>query len=81
LDKQFEKVDAKIIGANGNIFSLIAISQKALKQNGYYNEADELFKRVTNSKSYDDGLNIILEYVNPISINDNDNDNENGLEY
>ena len=71
MKNKFEKVDAKIIGANVNIFNLIAISQRALKENGYLDEANELYKRVTNSKSYDEGLNIILEYVNPVSENDN----------
>lgn len=71
MKNKFEKVDAKIIGANGNIFNLIAISQRALKENGYLDEANELYKRVTNSKSYEEGLNIILEYVNPVSENDN----------
>lgn len=71
MKNKFEKVDAKIIGANGNIFNLIAISQRALKENGYLDEANELYKKVTNSKSYEEGLNIILEYVNPVSENDN----------
>ena len=71
MKNKFEKVDAKIIGANGNIFNLIAISQRALKENGYLDEANKLYKKVTNSKSYEEGLNIILEYVNPVSENDN----------
>lgn len=68
MNEDFEKVDAKIIGANGNVYNLLAICQRALKDNGYNDEANELYKRVTNSESYDIALNIMQEYVNPISV-------------
>lgn len=68
MNEDFEKVDAKIIGADGNVYNLLAICQRALRENGYKKEADELFKRVTNSESYDMALNIMQEYVNPISV-------------
>jgi len=67
MKEDFKKVDAQIIGADGNVFNLIGICQKALKKNGYYNEASELFSRVTNSHSYDEALQIMCEYVNPVS--------------
>ena len=66
IDKEFKKVDAKIIGADGNVFNLIAICSKALKRNGYYKESEELVKRVTSSQSYDEALSIMCEYVNPV---------------
>lgn len=65
INKNFEKVDAPIIGADGNVFNLIGICQRALKENGYQKEAKELSDRVTSSKSYDEALNIMMEYVNP----------------
>lgn len=65
INKNFEKVDAPIIGADGNVFNLIGICQRALKENGYQKEAKELGDRVTSSKSYDEALNIMMEYVNP----------------
>ena len=46
MNKDFEKVDAKIIGADGNVFNLLGICQRALKENGYKQEAEELYKRV-----------------------------------
>lgn len=70
MEKEFEKVDAKILGADSNVFTLIGICQRALRDNKYDKEAEELYERVTNSKSYDEALNIMLEYVNPISVNE-----------
>lgn len=72
MKKDFEKVDAEIIGADGNVFNLIGICQRALKRNGYRDEAKELADRVTSSSSYDEALNIMMEYVNPISNNEED---------
>lgn len=66
MDKKFKKVPAKIIGADGNVFNLIGICTKALKRNGYYDEAKELFTRIQESKSYDEALSIMTEYVEPI---------------
>ena len=63
-----EKVKAPIVGADGNIFNLIGISCMALKREGFYKEADELSTRVMESKSYDEALNIIMEYVDPVDV-------------
>lgn len=68
MKKEFEKVDAKIIGVDGNVFNLIGICQKALRKEGYENEAKELYERVTSSGSYDEALQIMMEYVNPQSV-------------
>jgi len=72
--EDFEKVDAPIIDADGNVFNLIGICQRALKSNGYKKEANELLERVTNSGSYDEALQIMFEYVNPVSEYDYDSD-------
>lgn len=80
MRKDFKKVDAQIIGADGNVFNLIGICQKALKKNGYYDEASELISRVTNSHSYDEALQIMCEYVNPISVYDFDEMNLNEID-
>ena len=63
-----EKVKAPIVGADGNIFNLIGISSRALKREGFYKEADELATRVMESKSYDEALSIIMEYVEPVDV-------------
>lgn len=65
--ENFKKVNAPIIGANGNVFNLIGICRRELKKSGYYKEAEELGKRVTECQSYEEALNLMMEYVNPIS--------------
>ena len=64
INKNFEKVDAPIIGADGNVFNLIGICQRSLKENGYQKEAKELGDRVTSSKSYDEALNMLTQLQN-----------------
>lgn len=61
----FEKVKAPIIGADGNVFNLIGICSRALKEKGYREQAKELQERVTSSKSYDEALQVMMEYVEP----------------
>jgi len=46
---------------------LIGICQRELKRNGYREKAQELIERVTSSKSFDEALQIMTEYVNPVS--------------
>lgn len=66
LRKGKEKPEAGIIGANGNVFNLIAISRKALKKAGLPDEAEDLMNRVMQSGSYDEALQIIFEYIEPV---------------
>lgn len=67
LDESQKKPKAAIIGANGNIFNLLGIAQKALKSNGQREQADEMAQRVFKSKSYEQALGILMEYVEPVS--------------
>lgn len=60
------KPQAKIIGANGNIFNIMGIASKSLKKAGFKEEANEMSERVTSSHSYDEALGIIMEYVEPV---------------
>lgn len=62
--QQKEKPDCKLIGEDGNIFNLMGIASRTLKQNGLKDEAKEMCSRVTSSGSYYEALNIIGEYVN-----------------
>lgn len=57
------KPECKLIGENGNIFNLLAITRRTLLINNMYNESIEVVRRVTSSKSYDEALRIIGEYV------------------
>lgn len=58
------KPDCALIGQDGNIFNLLGIASRTLKQNSMADEAKEMCSRVTNSGSYCEALNIIGEYVN-----------------
>ena len=62
--QQKEKPDCNLIGEDGNIFNLMGIASRTLKQNGLKDEAKEMCSRVTSSGSYYEALNIIGEYVN-----------------
>lgn len=57
------KPKCKLIGENGNIFNLIAIASRVLRQNDMREQATEMQNRVFASGSYDEALSIICEYV------------------
>ena len=58
------KPKCRLIGQDGNIFNLIGIASKTLKENGMREEASEMQRRITTeAKSYYEALNIIGEYV------------------
>lgn len=58
-----KKPKCALIGQDGNIFNLVGIASRTLKQNGMKEEAKEMSNRVFTSHSYDEALNIIGEYV------------------
>lgn len=58
-----KKPVAPLIGASGNIFNLLSIARNSLISSNKQNEADEMWNRVTNSKSYNEALIIIGDYV------------------
>lgn len=58
------KPECKLIGENGNIFNLMGIASRTLKEKGMNDAADEMNSRIMNgAKSYDEALRIIMEYV------------------
>lgn len=67
------KPDCELIGQDGNIFNLMGIASRTLKQNGMCDEAKEMTDRITNGAgSYYEALNIIGEYVNITGPNDDE---------
>ena len=64
LPGEVQKPDCKLIGEDGNIFNLIGLTARCLKENDMPNEAKEMTERVTSSGSYAEALSIISEYVN-----------------
>ena len=66
------KPKCALIGEDGNIFNLMGIASRTLKDNGMKAEAKEMCDRITSSGSYDEALCIIGEYVDICSKEDLD---------
>ncbi|MBP3798078.1 MAG: hypothetical protein J6I46_09940 [Ruminococcus sp.] len=67
-----EKPKCALIGEDGNIFNLMGIASRTLKNNGQRAEAKEMCDRITSSGSYQEALGIIGEYVDICSKEDLD---------
>lgn len=65
-----KKPDCPLIGQDGNIFNLIGIASRTLRQCGQTRQAKEMSERVFASGSYEEALAIIGEYVNITSVGD-----------
>ena len=59
-----------LIGQDGNIFNLLGIASRTLKNHDMADEASEMRNRVMGSGSYDEALSIIGEYVNITSVDE-----------
>ena len=58
------KPRCRLIGENGNIFNLMGIVSKTLKEAGESEKAEEMIQRITKeAKSYDEALAMLMEYV------------------
>lgn len=73
------KPDCPLIGADGNIFNLMGITSRTLKQHGMQEQAKEMTERIQKSGSYAEALNIIGEYVNITSVDDEIEEVEEGV--
>ena len=62
-EKPLQKPQAKLIGADSNVFNLLGIASKALKRAGLGDEAREMQERVFKSASFDEAVCILTEYV------------------
>ncbi len=70
------KPDCPLIGQDGNIFNLMGIASRTLKENGMETEAKEMCKRIRESGNYYKALNIIGEYVTITSARDSEDPEE-----
>lgn len=68
-EQRIEKPLAAIVRADGNVFNLIGICSRALKTAGFPEKAKEMTNRITNSKSYEEALSIMCEYIEPVEQN------------
>ena len=64
LSAEPEKPDCPLIGQDGNIFNLVGIAARTLRQNDMPEQAKAMTERVFASGSYNEALCIIGEYVN-----------------
>jgi len=64
--------DCPLVGADGNVFNLMGIAARTLKENYRPEAAKEMRERVTSCGSYDEALAIMMEYVNPVSADEMD---------
>lgn len=53
----------KLIGEDGNVFCLAARVSRALKDNDLTEQADDVWKKLQECKSYDDALQLFMKYV------------------
>lgn len=65
-----QKPDCPLIGADGNIFNLMGVASRTLRENGMAEQAKEMCGRIRESGDYYSALNIIGEYVNITSTED-----------
>lgn len=69
-----QKPDCPLIGEDGNIFNLMGIASRTLKENGMSEQAREMRQRITQCQSYDSALSVIADYVNITSVQEMDQD-------
>lgn len=75
-----QKPDCPLIGQDGNIFNLMGIAIRTLKEHGMEEQAREMRSRIMESGSYDKALVIIGDYVNITSIDEADEDFGEGMD-
>lgn len=76
----YQKPDCPLIGEDSNIFNLMDIASKTLKNQGMKAETKEMRDRIMDSGSYDEALCIIGEYVNITSADETENQGMGGIE-
>lgn len=75
-EQSCQKPDCPLIGQDGNIFNLMGIASRTLKQHGMSEEAKQMQQEITQCKSYDAALNVIGQYVNITSVDEEEDLNE-----
>ena len=67
-----EKPPCPLIGQDGNIFNLVGIAARTLREAGLRNQAKELTHRIFSGEchSYGEALCLIGEYVTITDVND-----------
>lgn len=68
MNNNHEKPECQLIGQDGNIFNLLSVATRTLRNNGLHDQAEELSNRIWSgeAESYYHAINIIEEYVDII---------------
>ena len=69
-EQAIQRPDCALIGEDGNIFNLVGIASRTLKEAGQPDQANEMAQQVFASGSYEEALGILGEYVNIVSRED-----------
>lgn len=62
MENTTQKPEIQLSGQDGNIFNLIGIASKALRRAGQPDQAKEMTTKIFSSRSYDEAIQIIMEY-------------------
>jgi len=64
------KPECRLIGENGNVFNLISIVRKTLKENGLYSELEQFDAELKDLQEkggrYDDVMVLFMKYVDVV---------------
>lgn len=72
-DRGTEKPTCPLIGADGNIFNLLHIASRTLRNNNRDDQAEDMVQRVTSqANNYAEALGIIGEYVSITAPNEDE---------
>ena len=58
-----DKPKCRLIGQDGNVFNIIGLVKRALKDSGKSDKASEFVRRAFSANSYDEVLTMAGEYV------------------
>ena len=62
-DNNDQKPECKLVGTDGNVFSIIGKVSACLKKAGQADKAKEFQQKAMSSKSYDEVLMLLHDYV------------------
>lgn len=65
-----EKPLCPLFDADGNIYNLVAMAQNSLREVNQEKEAQKIFERVRETRTYGEALSVIFEYVKPCYANE-----------
>lgn len=63
LSVKHPDISVQLTGQDGNVFNLMGVVIKALRNNGSGDEVDDFISEVTSSKSYHEALAVMMQWV------------------